>query len=326
MARRKRGNPVNGWLIIDKPLVVGSTDVVSKARWALQAQKAGHAGTLDPLATGLLAVAFGEATKVVPYAMDGVKTYEFSAAWGAATATDDLEGPVIARSDKRPTEAEIRAALPAFRGEVMQRPPAYSAIKVDGERAYDLARKGEEVAIAARPIRIERLELVDCADPDHASFILTCGKGGYVRSVARDLGEILGCRAHVTRLRRVAAGPFRIDDAISFETLENLRHKSGSESALLPVAAGLDDIPALPVDHIAATRLRQGQAVRFASAAEVTDLLNSDATLANRAEGETVWASLEGTPIAVGVVTRDELKPIRVFNLWAPEGDETRRP
>ena len=309
MPRRKKGRTIHGWLLVDKPLGVGSTDVVSKARWAFQAQKAGHAGTLDPLASGLLAVAFGEATKTIPYAGDGLKSYEFDVAWGAATATDDLEGPVIARSDKRSTEAQIRAALPLFLGEIQQRPPAYSAIKLDGERAYDLARRGEEVDIAPRPIWMEALRLVERPDEDRSRFEMTCGKGGYVRSIARDLGEALGCHAHVTRLRRTAAGPFKIADAISFDLLDEFRNKDGSESALLPVAAGLDDIPALPVDRILASDLMMGRKVRFARAAE-TDLQ----------QGDTVWASFEGTPVAIGVYRHGELHPNRVFNLIAPEG------
>ncbi len=308
MPRRKRGRPVDGWLLIDKPLGMGSTEVVSKARWALRAQKAGHAGTLDPLATGLLAVAFGEATKTIPFAMDGLKTYRFAVRWGAATATDDLEGEVVATSDVRPSAAEIEAALPAFRGEILQRPPAFSAIKVAGARAYDLARDGAPPELAARPIRVERLELLD-ADDGGAAFEMACGKGGYVRAIARDLGEALGSLGHVVELRRIAAGPFRIENAISFDLLEELRNRDDSESAVLPVAAGLDDIPAIAVGRKDADLLRQGRAVRIAGAAASGDLPN----------GATAWAALEGAPVAVGVVDGEEFRPSRVFNVTAPQ-------
>lgn len=312
MPRRKRGRPINGWLLIDKPLGVGSTSVVSKARWAFQAQKAGHAGTLDPLATGLLAVAFGEATKTVPYAMDGRKTYRFAVRWGAATQTDDLEGAIVATSERRPGRDEIEAALPAFIGEIQQRPPAYSAIKVDGARAYDLARAGAAPELAARPIWIESLTLI-AAEPEEARFEMTCGKGGYVRSIARDLGESLGCFGHVTELRRIAAGPFRIEDAISFDLLDEFGNRSASESALLPVAAGLDDIPAFAVNREEADLLRQGRALRIAGAAASEGLPKDDAARA------TYWASLNGTPVAIGVDHDGEFRPSRVFNLEAPD-------
>ncbi|RMD92040.1 MAG: tRNA pseudouridine(55) synthase TruB, partial [Alphaproteobacteria bacterium] len=198
MARRRKGRDISGWLVVDKPAGLTSTAVVNKVRWALQAQKAGHAGTLDPLATGVLAVALGEATKTVPYVTDALKCYRFTVRWGEATNTDDAEGEVIARSDRRPTAEEIEAALPAFRGEIMQVPPQFSAVKIDGERAYALAREGQTPELAARPLWVESLELVEQPDEDHAVFEMVCGKGGYVRAIARDLGEALGTHGHVT--------------------------------------------------------------------------------------------------------------------------------
>ncbi|MEO1303302.1 MAG: tRNA pseudouridine(55) synthase TruB, partial [Myxococcota bacterium] len=244
---RKKGRPVHGWLVIDKPEGVGSTQVVGKARWALQAQKAGHAGTLDPLATGVLAIAFGEATKTVGYAMDALKCYRFTVQWGEGRDSDDREGAVTATSTNRPTRQAIEALLPNFQGEVMQRPPSYSAIKVGGERAYDLARDGETVELEARPIWIDSLTLVEMPDADHAVFEMVCGKGGYVRAVARDLGERLGCFGHVAALRRVWSGPFTLEHAISFEKLDELRDTERAEEHLLPVSTALDDIPALAV-------------------------------------------------------------------------------
>jgi tRNA pseudouridine55 synthase len=246
MARKHKGSPINGWVVIDKPAGVTSIKAVSKARWAFQAGKAGHAGTLDPLATGVLAIAFGEATKTVALAQEGLKTYRFTIRLGQATSTDDAEGEVIATSGHRPTDAEIEAALPAYVGDIKQVPPQFSAVKVAGERAYDLAREGVAMDLAARPLHVESLKLITRPDPDHAELEMVCGKGGYVRSVARDLGRDLGCHAHVTTLRRLASGGFSLDHAISFEMLDEIRHRGGSEH-LLPVSTGLDDIPALAV-------------------------------------------------------------------------------
>ena len=218
MARKRRGRPLHGWLIVDKPAGVTSTSVVNKARWAFQAQKAGHAGTLDPLATGLLAVAFGEATKTVPIAQEGLKTYRFTMRLGQSTTTDDAEGEVTATSENRPTDAQIEAALPEFTGQIEQVPPQFSAVKVEGERAYDLAREGVEMDLVARPLWVERLEIVARPDQDHVELELVCGKGGYVRSIARDLGEALGCHGHVKELRRVWSGPFELEDAVTLLT------------------------------------------------------------------------------------------------------------
>ena len=305
MARRKKGRPISGWLVIDKPLGVGSTSVVSKARWAFRAQKAGHSGTLDPLATGVLAVAFGEATKTIPYAVDTLKTYEFEVAWGQARSTDDLEGEPIATSDLRPTDEQIEAALVHFKGDVLQRPPAFSAVKVDGERAYDLARDGAAVELEPRPVWIEELALKATPSPDRAVFEMTCGKGGYVRSVARDLGEELGCYGFVSQLRRLSTGPFRIQDAIPFEMLDELRDMDAPEEHLLPVSTALDDIPALAVTEGQTAQLRQGRAIPVTGALAGGDL----------SYGDTVWASLDGEVAAIGVVKGGHFHPARVLNL-----------
>ena len=300
MAKKHKGNPINGWVVIDKPAGVTSIKAVSKARWAFQAGKAGHAGTLDPLATGVLAIAFGEATKTVALAQEGLKTYRFTIRLGQATATDDAEGEVIATSRNRPTDAEIEAALPAYTGDIEQVPPQFSAVKVAGERAYDLAREGVALDLAARPLHVESLKLTARPGPDHAELELVCGKGGYVRSIARDLGRDLGCHAHVTMLRRQASGGFTLDHAISFEMLDEIRHRGGSEH-LLPVSTGLDDIPALAVSAAAAAKLRQGQAVPVPA----IDL----------EYGDIAWASLDGNPVAIGTVKAGLLHPDRVFNL-----------
>ncbi len=300
MARKHKGNPVDGWVVIDKPAGVTSIKAVSKARWAFKAGKAGHAGTLDPLATGVLAIAFGEATKTVALAQEGLKTYRFTIRLGQATATDDAESAVTATSDHRPTDAEIEAALPACTGDIEQVPPQFSAVKVAGARAYDLAREGVALELAARPLYVERLQLAARPDPDHAELEMVCGKGGYVRSIARDLGRDLGCHAHVTMLRRLASGGFTLDDAISFEMLDEIRHRGGSEH-LLPVSTGLDDIPALAVSAAVAAKLRQGQAVPVPA----IDL----------EYGDIAWARLDGQPVAIGTVKAGQLYPDRVFNL-----------
>ena len=307
MGRRKAGRPVDGWLVIDKPEGVGSTQVVGKARWALQARKAGHAGTLDPLATGVLAVAFGEATKTIPYVMDAPKAYRFTIRWGVATATDDAEGEAIAISEARPDAEAIRAALPEFEGEIMQVPPAFSAVKVAGERAYALAREGEAPELAARPIWVESLRLIGTPDRDHAQLEMVCGKGGYVRSVARDLGEMLGCRGHVSALRRVWSGPFEEADAIPFEKIDELRHSGAIAERLLPVATGLDDIPALAVSAATAASLRQGRP---------TPVPGGDLSY-----GDEAWAAYRGRPVAIGVYKAGALHPNRVLNLAEGEPD-----
>ncbi|MEM9779463.1 MAG: tRNA pseudouridine(55) synthase TruB, partial [Pseudomonadota bacterium] len=206
MARRKRGAPITGWVLVDKPAGVTSTAVTNKTRWLLRAQKAGHAGTLDPDATGLLVIALGEATKALPFITDALKAYDFTTAWGAATSTDDASGEVLETRSTRPTEAQIQAALPQFTGHITQTPPAFSAVRIAGARAYDLARAGEAVDLAARPLFVERLELTGTDGHDRAVFHMVCGKGGYVRAISRDLGQTLGCLGHTLRLRRVSSG------------------------------------------------------------------------------------------------------------------------
>ncbi len=300
MGRRKKGRAISGWLVVDKPAGLTSTTVVNKVRWAFDARKAGHAGTLVPAATGILAVALGEATKTVPYITDALKAYRFTVRFGQATNTDDAEGEVIATSDMRPTDAQILAALPEFVGDIEQVPPQFSAVKIDGQRAYKLARDGEDVEIAARPLYVESLTLSERPDPDHAVLEMVCGKGGYVRSVARDLGQELGCHAHVTVLRRIWSGPFELEDAVSLETVEAEARTPALDARLLPLETGLADLPELRATAEGAARLRNG---------------NPGLVLTSEAEyGDEAWASHDGRPVAVGIYRAGELHPTRVFN------------
>jgi len=298
---RRKGRAVNGWLVVDKPAGITSTSVVNKVRWAFGAAKAGHAGTLDPAATGVLAVALGEATKTVPYITDALKCYRFTVRLGAATNTDDAEGEVIASSDLRPTDDQIRAALPAFVGEVMQVPPQFSAVKVDGMRAYALARDGEEMELAARPLWVESLEFIARPDADHVELEMVCGKGGYVRSIARDLGQALGCLGHVLVLRRTWSGPFDAEDGLSLERIEELAQSPELDTHLLPLETGLADLPELRATDQGAAKLRNG---------------NPGMVIASDVDyGDEAWASHEGRPVAVGIYKAGELHPSRVFNL-----------
>ncbi|NUB46419.1 tRNA pseudouridine(55) synthase TruB [Fertoebacter nigrum] len=300
MGRKRKGRAVSGWLVVDKPAGITSTSVVNKVRWAFDAAKAGHAGTLDPAATGVLAVALGEATKTVPYITDALKCYRFVVTFGAATTTDDAEGTVIATSDARPTDDAITAALTAFRGEIMQTPPQFSAVKVDGERAYDLAREGEDFELAARPLWVESLELTARPDADHAELEMVCGKGGYVRSIARDLGAALGCLGHVQWLRRTWSGPFDAAQGISLETLDALAKTETLDAYLHPLEKGLADLPELPCTPEGAARLKNG---------------NPGMVIASTAEyGDEAWASYQGRAVAVGIYKAGELHPSRVFN------------
>ena len=301
MARRKKGRDISGWLVVDKPAGLTSTAVVNKVRWAFDAKKAGHAGTLDPDATGLLAVALGEATKTVPYVTDAMKAYTFTMRLGQATNTDDAEGEIIASSDHRPTDKEIIAALPHFEGDIMQVPPAFSAVKIDGERAYAKARAGEDVELAARPLFVESLTLKGRPDADHVELEMICGKGGYVRSIARDLGEVLGCYGHVTKLRRLWSGPFELEDAVTLDRIEADAKSPDLDALLLPLEAGLTDLPQLPTTAEGATRLRNGNPGM---------VLSSEAAF-----GDLAWASYQGEPVAVGVYKAGELHPTRVFVL-----------
>jgi tRNA pseudouridine55 synthase len=300
MARRRKGRDVNGWLVVDKPAGMTSTSVVNKVKWALQAKKAGHAGTLDPDATGVLAVALGEATKTVPYITDALKAYEFTVRLGQATNTDDAEGEVIARSDARPTDDEIKTALGAFVGDIMQIPPQYSAVKIEGQRAYKLAREGETFEVAARPLWVEELLLVDRPDADHAVLEMVCGKGGYVRSVARDLGAALGCHGHVVALRRVWSGPFEADGGLSIEQIEAMAQSPDLDTYLRPLEEGLSDLPIVTATPEGAARLRNG---------------NPGMVIAHDVEyGEECWAAQDGRAVAVGRFKAGELHPSRVFN------------
>ncbi len=299
MGRTRKGRAISGWLVVDKPAGITSTAVVNKVKWALDAQKAGHAGTLDPAATGVLAVALGEATKTVPYITDALKCYRFVVRFGAATRTDDAEGEVIATSDLRPGDAAIEAALAAFRGEILQTPPQVSAVKIDGERAYDLVREGETVEIAPRPLWVESLVMIARPDADHAELEMVCGKGGYVRAIARDLGQALGCLGHVAWLRRTWSGPFEAAEGVSMEEIERLARTPELEAHLLPLETGLADLPELPATAEGAARLRNG---------------NPGMVIASSvAYGDEAWASHQGRAIAVGIYKAGELHPTRVF-------------
>ncbi len=297
---RRKGRDISGWLVVDKPAGITSTAVVNKVRWAFDAKKAGHAGTLDPSATGVLAVALGEATKTVPYVTGALKAYRFTIRLGQATNTDDTEGEVIATSDLRPSDDEIRAALPAFSGDILQVPPQFSAVKIDGERAYKLARDGDALELAARPLYVESLDLVERPDADHAVLEMTCGKGGYVRAIARDLGEALGCHAHVNTLRRIWSGPFDADDGVTLDRVEELAKSPEIDALLLPLEDGLADLPELRCTPEGAARLRNGNPGM---------VLNSEAEY-----GDEAWASLDGRAVAVGTYRAGELHPTRVFN------------
>jgi tRNA pseudouridine55 synthase len=314
MARRKKGRPVHGWVIIDKPQGMTSTQVVGAVRRIFDAQKAGHAGTLDPLATGVLAIALGEATKTVPYAMDAEKTYRFTSAWGEARDTDDAEGKVTATSGVRPTKDQIEAVLPAFTGTLTQVPPAYSAIKVQGERAYDLAREGAAVELSARTVQVFESRLIEVPDADHATFEIRCGKGTYVRSWVRDLALALGTVGHVSALRRTRIGAFSEDIAVPLETEGGSVHIPAAFEHLRPISTALDGIPALAVTGPDAVRLRSGNPIliRPNQFAVITECHPE----ADDLQGLTVFLSTsEGEPVALAELAEGLLRPFRVFNL-----------
>jgi tRNA pseudouridine55 synthase len=317
VARRgkKKGRPVSGWVVLDKPVGMGSTEAVSKIKWLFQAEKAGHAGTLDPLASGMLPIALGEATKTVPYVQDGAKVYRFTVAWGEERSTDDLEGPVTNSSDKRPTEGEVRALLPKYTGVIMQTPPQFSAIKIAGERAYDLAREGETVEIPAREIEIGRLDIVEHG-ADKTVFEVECGKGTYVRSLARDMGRDLGCFGHIAELRRVEVEPFTPDDLVTVAELEAARFGgktqasadeaevqvdfSAIDALLVETAAALDCLPQVAISDDAATKIRLGNPVI---------IRGRDAPV----EAEEACATARGKLVAIGAIEQGMFKPKRVF-------------
>lgn len=321
MGRRgkKKGRPISGWVVLDKPVGMGSTEAVSKIKWLFQAEKAGHAGTLDPLASGMLPIALGEATKTVPYVQDGAKIYRFTVAWGEERSTDDLEGPVTQNSDQRPAEADVRALLPNYTGVIMQTPPQFSAIKIAGERAYDLARDGATVDIPAREIEIGRLDIVE-HNGDRTLFEVECGKGTYVRSLARDMGRDLGCFGHIAELRRVEVEPFTQEDFVTVAELEAARFGEQSEAdgdgdadvvdapidfgaidaLLVDTAAALDCLPQIAISDDAATKIRLGNPVI---------IRGRDAPV----EAEEACATARGKLVAIGAIEQGMFKPKRVF-------------
>ena len=299
MGRRRKGRDISGWVIVDKPAGITSTSVVNKVRWALDAKKAGHAGTLDPEATGVLAIALGEATKTVPFITDALKCYTFTVRLGQAMNTDDAEGEVIASADARPTDDDIKAALGGFVGDIMQVPPQFSAVKVDGERAYKKAREGEEMALAARPLWVEELLLVDRPDPDYVVLEMTCGKGGYVRSIARDLGAALGCYGHVLKLRRIWSGPFDATDGITLDRVDELAKTPELDTFIQPLELGLSDLDMVSCPASSLVKLRNGNAATVIASGIEYD--------------QEVWASHEGQAVAVGHYRGGELHPSRVF-------------
>ena len=299
MARRKKGRDISGWLVVDKPAGITSTAVVNKVRWALEAKKAGHAGTLDPEATGVLAVALGEATKTVPFITDALKAYQFTVRLGQATNTDDAEGEIIAQSDDRPSDDQIKAALGAFVGDIMQVPPQFSAVKIDGERAYKRARDGEAMEIAARPLWVEELLLIDRPDADHVTLEMTCGKGGYVRAIARDLGTALGCYGHVRNLRRIWSGPFDVAEGVTLDQVDAEARTPALDARLLPLETGLSDLPEVRCLAESVAKLRNGNPA---------EVISSDASY-----GDEVWASHDGQAIAVGQYLGGKIQPSRVF-------------
>jgi tRNA pseudouridine55 synthase len=304
MARRRKGLAISGWLILDKPEGMTSTKAVGRVRWLYNAAKAGHAGTLDPLATGILPIALGEATKTVPFVVDGSKTYRFTVRFGAETDTDDTQGKVLETSDRRPTLSEIEAALPRFTGEISQIPPRYSAIKVEGARAYDLARDDEDFVLEPRIVNVDRLDVVDQPDADHCVLEADCGKGTYVRALARDLGRALQCLGHVSALRRTKVGAFTEDRAVPLSVLEECADESRETlmARLLPVEVGLEDLPSLTMSSADAGQLRQGRAVL---------LRGRDAPLVTGP----VYAVSKGELVALGEVEEGEFRPRRIFNL-----------
>ena len=311
--RKKKGRPVSGWLILDKPVGMGSTEAVSKIKWLFQAEKAGHAGTPDPLASGMLPIALGEATKTVPYVQDGAKVYRFTVAWGEERSTDDLEGPVTKSADKRPSEAEVRAVMPNYTGVIMQTPPQFSAIKIAGERAYDLAREGETVEIPAREVEIGRLDIIEHGD-GRTVFEIECGKGTYVRSLARDMGRDLGCYGHIADLRRTEVDPFTPDDFVTVKELELARFgeagqpESGElptdfaaiDDFLIDTVAALDCLPQVAVSDDTAAKIRLGNPVI---------VRGRDAPL----EAEEACATARGRLVAIGAIEHGMFKPKRVF-------------
>ncbi len=308
MARRRKGRPIHGWVNLDKSAGCTSTQVVARVKRLLGAAKAGHAGTLDPIATGVLPIALGEATKTVRYVMEGLKVYRFTVRWGEARATDDCEGEVTATSPARPDMAAIEAVLPEFVGEIQQVPPKYSAVKIDGRRAYDLARAKEPVELAPRKVWIERLQPVASPDRDHTDFEVTCGKGAYMRALARDMALALGTFGHLAALRRSEVGPFHEDQAITLDNLDALVHSAECQLPLLPVETALDDMPALSLTGPEAARLRSGQAVSLLRRSQL-------GRIADLCDGMVLCAMTDGRAVAITRYEAGEIRPLRVLNL-----------
>jgi tRNA pseudouridine55 synthase len=316
MGRRKKGDDVSGWVVLDKPEDITSTQAVSAVRRVFNAQKAGHSGTLDPLASGVLPIALGEATKTVPWLMEAEKTYVFTIRWGISTETQDREGKPTATSDVRPSAAAIEAALPDFVGELEQVPPAYSAVKVDGERAYDLARAGEAVELQSRIVVVYEASLVGCDGEDYATLKVRSGKGFYIRALVRDLAAKLGAEGHVWRLRRTAVGPFREEDSVPLDALREMDHKDAASERLKPVETALADIPALAINGEDAFKLRQGRPiVLLPHVAEALKPKFRDRTIAGQDASRAAVALFQGKAVALGDVRAGQFKPTRVFHL-----------
>ncbi len=309
--RNKKGDPISGWVNLNKPYGMTSTQAIGKIRRILNAQKIGHAGTLDPLATGVLPIALGEATKTIPFVQDDIKVYRFTVTWGESRDTDDMEGKVTATSDIRPTEKEIQNALPHFTGEINQTPPQYSAIKINGERAYDIARKGNTAELKSRKVYIEDLILLEAREHE-ADFEMVCGKGTYVRSLARDIAEHLGTKGYISALRRDQVGGFHIDDAILLDNIDNMEYVAARSECLLPLQTALDDIPALELKADETIKIRNGQALCLVSKLEFERLTNAGL---GQKETITALAMYEGNPVALIEQSKADIKPVRIFNI-----------
>lgn len=312
--RRKKGRPISGWVILDKPLDMTSTQAVGKLKWLFQAQKAGHAGTLDPLASGILPIALGEATKTVPFLMEAQKTYAFTIKWGESRDTADAEGDVIATSDKRPSVEEIEALIPQYLGNRLQTPPKYSAIKIDGERAYDLARAGEDFKLKAREVTLHDFKIMAMETSDETAFQITCGKGYYVRSLAQDMAKALGAEGYISSLRRLSVGPFEIEQSFGLAKLEEMRHKGALQEALMPLHLALDDIPAIDVNKAEASSLKQGRAIvllpHILSEWQDTAGQNADGSLSRLA-----CAMMGEEAVGLCEIRAGRANPTRIFNI-----------
>ncbi len=309
--RNKKGDPISGWVNLDKPYGMTSTQAVGKVRRLLNGQKVGHAGTLDPLATGVLPIALGEATKTIPFVQDDEKTYHFTVTWGEQRTTDDMEGDVIASSDKRPAKEDILALLPQFTGEIEQIPPQFSAIKIDGKRAYDLARDGKDVELKSRKVTVDKFELLTVRD-NEADFEMVCQKGTYVRSLARDMGKLLECFGYVSALRRTTVGCFTADNAIILDNLSDIDYLAARSEALLPVQTVLDDIPALALTQEETAEIRSGQSLEFISRPNFERLT---AVGLGTKETQTALLLFQGDPVALAEQIFTQIKPVRVFNI-----------